>query len=117
MIASFSQSEGFVKCNPDLMSFKNSDSSNCDVISDIESYNCDIVSHDKVYSTKRYVLMPFIYSRLASGVKTFFHNHNVKVSFRTGRKLYTLLRPCESYKPMLFTNTNAIPVKGITLAI
>ena len=109
----------------DVISSNSSVPSNCDNVSNNESSNCDIVSNSNVSSTNCYVLMPFINSKLGSEVTTFFHNHNVnvKVSFRTGRNLYTLLRPRVSnikgkyLQANVFTNTNAIAEKGITLVI
>ena len=89
-----------------LVSSNNNVSSNCDSVS--ESSNCDIISNTNVSSTNCYVLMPFINSKLGSEVKTFFHNHNVKVSFRTGRNLYTLLRPRESNIKGKYLQANVI---------
>ena len=88
------------------MSSNNNVSSNCDSVP--ESSNCDIISNTNVSSTNCYVLMPFINSKLGSEVKTFFHNHNVKVSFRTGRNLYTLLRPRESNIKGKYLKANVI---------
>ena len=61
---------------------------NCD------NSNCDNVCDDNS-DTKRFVLLPFINSKLANEAKSFFHNNGVKVSFSTGRNLYTLVRPRE----------------------
>ena len=73
----------------DVMSSNSSVPSNCDSVSNNESSNCNIVSNSDVSNKNCYVLMPFINSKLCCEVSTFFHNHNVKVSFRTGRNLYT----------------------------
>ena len=45
--------------------------------------SCDI-SCDSV-SFKKFVLVPFINSKLANEVKCFLHNYDVKVSFSTGK--------------------------------
>ena len=55
-----------------------------------------------------HVLMPFINSKLSSEVKTFSHNHNVKVSFSTGRNLYTLVRPREPNIKSKYLQANVI---------
>ena len=52
--------------------------------------------------------MAFINSKLSSEVNTFFHNHNVKISFRTGRNSYTLLQPRESKIKGKYPKTNVI---------
>ena len=73
------------------MSSINSDSSTCDIVSINESSNCDIVSNNNVSSTKCYVSMPSINSKLGCEVKTLFHSRNVKVSFHTDRNVYSLV--------------------------
>ena len=42
---------------------------------------------------KKFVILPFINPKLANEVTCFFHNNDVKVSFSTGRNLYSLIRP------------------------
>ena len=65
----------------------NCDKSNCDNVSGVsESDNSD---------SKRFVLLPFINAKLANEAKSFFYNNDVKVSFSTGRNLYSLVRPRE----------------------
>ena len=66
----------------------NCDKSNCDNVSNVsESDNTD---------SKRFVLLHFINAKLANEAKSFFYNNDVKVSFSTGRNLYSLVRPRES---------------------
>ena len=50
------------------------------------------VSRDSVDS-KKFILLPFIYSKIVNEVKCFFHSKDVMVSISMGRNLYSLVRP------------------------
>ena len=77
-----SKVEKILKDKVNSFESKSDNKSSCD-------NSCDSVD------SKKFVLLPFINSKLANEVKCFFHNNDVKVSFSTGRNLYSLVRPRE----------------------